>query len=95
MAFKKIETEKAPKAIGPYSQAVGFESLLFVSGQNYNEMQLLQILQQFKKRGAKDYPGFRVFQYGKYQKEQVNQLSPVEEHFLKAVEEIEKREQKP
>jgi 2-iminobutanoate/2-iminopropanoate deaminase len=33
MTLKKIETEKAPKAIGPYSQAVGFERLLFVSGQ--------------------------------------------------------------
>lgn len=33
MVFKKIETEKAPKAIGPYSQAVGSESFLFVSGQ--------------------------------------------------------------
>lgn len=26
-------TEKAPAAIGPYSQAIGFERLLFISGQ--------------------------------------------------------------
>lgn len=35
--LNKIETEKAPKAIGPYSQAivsqVGGQSLIFVSGQ--------------------------------------------------------------
>jgi 2-iminobutanoate/2-iminopropanoate deaminase len=30
---KIISTEKAPAAIGPYSQAVQFGSLLFVSGQ--------------------------------------------------------------
>lgn len=30
---KKIETEEAPKAIGPYSQAVLAGDLLFVSGQ--------------------------------------------------------------
>lgn len=29
----KIETENAPKAIGPYSQAVRIRHLLFVSGQ--------------------------------------------------------------
>lgn len=29
----KIETEEAPKAIGPYSQAVATEEFLFVSGQ--------------------------------------------------------------
>ena len=28
-----IATEKAPKAVGPYSQAVRFANLLFVSGQ--------------------------------------------------------------
>lgn len=28
-----VTTEKAPAAIGPYSQAVGFGNLLFVSGQ--------------------------------------------------------------
>ncbi len=28
-----IETEKAPKAVGPYSQAVKYGNLLFVSGQ--------------------------------------------------------------
>ncbi|MBK3332829.1 RidA family protein [Persephonella atlantica] len=28
-----IQTEKAPKAIGPYSQAVKYENLLFISGQ--------------------------------------------------------------
>lgn len=28
-----IETEAAPSAIGPYSQAVGFNGLLFLSGQ--------------------------------------------------------------
>lgn len=34
--FKKIETSKAPKALGPYSQAVALQEgrpLLFVSGQ--------------------------------------------------------------
>ena len=30
---KIVSTEKAPKAIGPYSQAVGFGNLLFLSGQ--------------------------------------------------------------
>ena len=29
----EIKTEQAPKAIGPYSQAVAFERLVFVSGQ--------------------------------------------------------------
>ncbi len=28
-----ISTDKAPQAIGPYSQAVQFENLLFISGQ--------------------------------------------------------------
>lgn len=28
-----IKTEKAPKAIGPYSQATAFENLIFLSGQ--------------------------------------------------------------
>jgi 2-iminobutanoate/2-iminopropanoate deaminase len=28
-----ISTEKAPKAVGPYSQAIRFANLLFVSGQ--------------------------------------------------------------
>lgn len=31
--MKKIYTEKAPKAIGPYSQGVSFENLVFTSGQ--------------------------------------------------------------
>ncbi len=31
--MQMINTDKAPKAIGPYSQAVKFESFLFVSGQ--------------------------------------------------------------
>lgn len=30
---KKVETQQAPKAIGPYSQAVQTEQFLFVSGQ--------------------------------------------------------------
>lgn len=30
---KVIQTEKAPKAIGPYSQAVEFNGTLFISGQ--------------------------------------------------------------
>jgi 2-iminobutanoate/2-iminopropanoate deaminase len=30
---KKISTDKAPQAIGPYSQAIQFGNLLFVSGQ--------------------------------------------------------------
>lgn len=31
--MKKIFTEKAPKAVGPYSQAISFENLIFTSGQ--------------------------------------------------------------
>lgn len=30
---KKIQTDNAPKAIGPYSQAVSFGNLIFTSGQ--------------------------------------------------------------
>ncbi len=33
MAIEKILTEKAPKAIGPYSQAIVFGNLVFCSGQ--------------------------------------------------------------
>ena len=33
MAIKVIETPKAPAAIGPYSQAIATEKMLFVSGQ--------------------------------------------------------------
>jgi 2-iminobutanoate/2-iminopropanoate deaminase len=33
MTKKKVETEDAPKAIGPYSQAVAAGQYLFVSGQ--------------------------------------------------------------
>ncbi len=33
MQKKIISTNKAPKAIGPYSQAVQFDNLLFLSGQ--------------------------------------------------------------
>ena len=31
--MKIINTDKSPKAIGPYSQAVKFNQLLFTSGQ--------------------------------------------------------------
>jgi reactive intermediate/imine deaminase len=31
--MKKIATDKAPAAIGPYSQGIGFEKLVFTSGQ--------------------------------------------------------------
>ena len=31
--MKKISTEKAPAAIGPYSQAIEFNNILFTSGQ--------------------------------------------------------------
>ncbi len=31
--MKKIHTNKAPKAIGPYSQAINVGNLLFISGQ--------------------------------------------------------------
>jgi len=31
--MQMINTDKAPKAIGPYSQAVKYENLLFISGQ--------------------------------------------------------------
>ncbi len=33
MKKKVIQTDKAPKAIGPYSQAIQAENLLFLSGQ--------------------------------------------------------------
>lgn len=33
ITLKKIETSKAPQALGPYSQAILASSLLFVSGQ--------------------------------------------------------------
>ncbi len=36
MSIKKVDTEQAPAAIGPYSQAIvvkSFQSLVFVSGQ--------------------------------------------------------------
>ncbi len=31
--MKKVETEKAPKAVGPYSQAVAADGFVFCSGQ--------------------------------------------------------------
>ncbi len=31
--MQRIETDKAPKAIGPYSQAIKYESFVFISGQ--------------------------------------------------------------
>ena len=31
--LKKVSTDKAPGAIGPYSQAIIYENLLFTSGQ--------------------------------------------------------------
>ncbi len=31
--MQMIETDKAPKAIGPYSQAIKYENLIFLSGQ--------------------------------------------------------------
>lgn len=31
--IKKVETTKAPAAIGPYSQAISFDGILFSSGQ--------------------------------------------------------------
>ena len=33
MTVKKIQTDKAPQAIGPYSQAIDLGDLVFVSGQ--------------------------------------------------------------
>lgn len=33
MKTKQIETDKAPKAVGPYSQAVSFKNFIFCSGQ--------------------------------------------------------------
>ncbi|WP_343152447.1 Rid family detoxifying hydrolase [Buchnera aphidicola] len=33
MKFKKIVTDKAPEAIGPYSQGIAFKNILFTSGQ--------------------------------------------------------------
>ncbi len=31
--IKKVNTEKAPAAIGPYSQAIIYDNILFTSGQ--------------------------------------------------------------
>ena len=31
--LKKIKTDNAPKAIGPYSQAIVYNNMLFTSGQ--------------------------------------------------------------
>lgn len=33
MSIKPIKTDKAPAAIGPYSQAINYDRLLFTSGQ--------------------------------------------------------------
>ncbi len=33
MSKKEIKTEKAPEAIGPYSQAISYNNLVFASGQ--------------------------------------------------------------
>ena len=33
MELKKVSTEKAPAAIGPYSQAIAFGDIVFTSGQ--------------------------------------------------------------
>lgn len=45
MVKKKIETDKAPKAIGPYSQAVADGQLLFVSGQLPVDLQTGKLVQ--------------------------------------------------
>ena len=42
---KKIETKKAPKAIGPYSQAIAMGNIVYLSGQiplDPNTMELVQ-----------------------------------------------------
>lgn len=51
--MKEIKTDKAPKAIGPYSQAIKTDSLIFVSGQlpidpNTNEFASDEIVEQTK-----------------------------------------------
>ena len=33
MSLRRVKTKEAPQAIGPYSQAVAFKNLLFISGQ--------------------------------------------------------------
>ncbi|NBO37245.1 RidA family protein [bacterium] len=44
MSHKVIHTEQAPKAIGPYSQAIGFGDLVFCSGQIPLDPQTMQIV---------------------------------------------------
>ena len=37
--FEFIETQDAPKAIGPYSQAIAVQNLIFTSGQIGQKLQ--------------------------------------------------------
>ncbi len=46
MALQKIETDEAPAAIGPYSQAVIFDRFVFVSGQIPIEPKSGKIIEQ-------------------------------------------------
>ncbi len=53
MRKKIISTNKAPQAIGPYSQAVRFDNLLFVSGQIPIEPESGEILKENIKEQTK------------------------------------------
>ena len=44
--MRKIETDRAPRAIGPYSQAIRVENFLFVSGQIPIELESGKIVDQ-------------------------------------------------
>ena len=46
MIFKAIETDKAPKPVGPYSQAFRAGNWLFCSGQIPLDPQTLEIIEQ-------------------------------------------------
>ena len=62
---KEITTDKAPEAIGPYSQGIETENLIFLSGQiplDPDKMELVkgdenQIRQVFKNIEALEYHG--------------------------------------
>ncbi len=45
-SIRKVETEKAPKALGPYSQAIMVDNLVFISGQIGIDPAIGKILEQ-------------------------------------------------
>ena len=42
---KKIETKKAPKAIGPYSQAIAMGNIVYLSGQIPLDPETMELVQ--------------------------------------------------